>query len=97
MEDLRADGPNETVEGTMPGKQSNLRRHQSIEPQRRSPMRGNRLVPSTGNKYMSTSMAPSVVPAISSSFASVSSIIHTPSIMQTGSPGQYEPHRSMKL
>ncbi|CAF1325592.1 unnamed protein product [Adineta ricciae] len=95
LDDLRADGPNETIEGTMPGKPSNLRRHQSIEPQRRSPMRGNRLVPSTGNKYMSTSITPPVVPAISSSFASASSIIHTPSIVQMGSPGQYEPHRTV--
>ncbi|UJR31611.1 hypothetical protein I4U23_019094 [Adineta vaga] len=88
LDDLRTDGPGETVENSIVTKQQHLRGQQPVDPQRRNLMRSNRLVPSTGNKFMSTSQA--VVPTVSSPFASVSSLIRSPSILHTGSPAQNE-------
>ncbi|CAF0734482.1 unnamed protein product [Adineta steineri] len=89
LEDLHGVNASGTSETPLASKQQHIRRQQSIDQQRRNPMRSSRLIPSNGNKYV-TSTSSTAAPIVASPFVSVSSFIRSPSIIQIGSPAQID-------
>jgi len=92
LDDLRGVGTGGTSQISSPSKQPSIRRQQTIDHQRRNPLRSNRLLASTGSKYVTTT--PAAAPAFSSPFVSVSSLARASSIVQTKSSAQIEPVKS---
>jgi hypothetical protein len=93
LDDLRGVGTGGTSQISSPSKQPSIRRQQqTIDHQRRNPLRSNRLLASTGSKYVTTT--PAAAPAFSSPFVSVSSLTRASSIVQTKSSAQIEPVKS---
>lgn len=92
-EDLRGVGTNGTTEIHSASKQQQLRRqHQTIDQQRRSPLRSNSLLQSTASRYVTAAAAAAAV--VSSPSVTISPLVRSPSFVQTGSSAQFEPPKS---
>ncbi len=93
-EDLHGAGtPNGTVEIHSASKQNQIRRQQqTIDQQRRIPLRSNSLMPSTTSRYVSATAATAA--AVQSPSVSISPLVRSPSLVQTGPAAQYEPAKS---
>lgn len=95
-EDLRAVVTNGTTDIHSTSKQNQIRRQQTIDQQRRSPLRSNSLIPSTSGRYVSAAAATAVATAQTPS-VSVSPLVRSPSFVQPGTTvitGQFEPAKS---
>lgn len=94
-EDLRGTATNGT-----PEIHSSLRQHQSrrsqntVDHQRRSPLRSNSLIPSTSTRYPSTAIAVATPITIQSPSTSTSLLVRSPSFVQNGSSASFEPAKS---
>ncbi len=92
-EDLNGVGTTGATEIHSASKQHQIRRQQQVMDQhRRSPLRSNSLVPSTSNRYVSAAAAAAA--AVQSPSVSISPLVRSPSFVQTGSSGQFEPAKS---
>ncbi len=90
-EDLRGASTNGTTEIPSASKQNQIRRQQTMDQQRRSPLRSNSLLP-TSSRYISAAAATAAT--IQSPSVSNSPLVRSPSFVQTGSSGQFEPPKS---
>ncbi|CAF3569501.1 unnamed protein product [Rotaria sordida] len=91
-EDLRGVSTNGPTEINSNSKQQHIRRqHQTIDQQRRSPLRSNSLLPSTASRYVTVATAAAAAAAVPSPSVSVSPLVRSPSFVQTGSSAQFEP------
>ena len=97
-EDLRAVVTNGTTEIHSTSKSNQIRRQQTIEPQRRSPLRSNSLIPSTSGRYVSAAAAATAVATVQTPSVLVSPLVRSPSFVQPGPTttitGQFEPAKS---
>jgi hypothetical protein len=93
-EDLRGVVTGGTTEIQSASKQHQIRRQQqqSMDQQRRSALRSNSFIPSTASRYVSAAAAAAA--AVQSPSVSISPLVRSPSFVQTGSSGQFEPAKS---
>ncbi|CAF3079611.1 unnamed protein product [Rotaria sp. Silwood2] len=89
-EDLRGVSTNGPTEIHSASKQQQIRRQQqTIDQQRRSPLRSNSLLPTTASRYVTVAAAAAA--AVPSPSVSVSPLVRSPSFVQTGTSAQFEP------
>lgn len=93
-EDLRGVTTNGSAEMHSAAKQQQIRRQQTIENQRRSPLRSNSLLPSTASRYVTAAAAAAAATAVPSPSVSVSPLVRSPSFVQNGPSAQFEPAKS---